>query len=516
MSHFTVGVMLPAIDIENEAAIASAIERAMMPYHEFECTGINEYIQDIDETEEYIEKYLNETHEVVRLADGTCKGKYDCSFSRPANEEEVKAIELYEASGDHFNRKNELLPGFSYSTSYSGDKKSYTRNCAYPDDSEIVNIPYYEHQSFYEFIKDQISDEFNLIPLNDDPDIEEADKFGYIRLIGEERDTTDMSKEDLKKYIKETYQVINRTNPDRWSWVDNEGQEIAITYGEESVPFLQENVSCRGEFLLDDSRRLVYLLQGLYTAEQQGETNYTSAAQMASEGDVRDISRGVQQDDEGTEGMLQNLREEVGTSNWRICDRPFTSNGGGQSSSLSQLQHNSWKCEGRHIYLRPAQRVSTPIRKCFISGKQWDWYQVGGRWTGMIRKKDGTTADICKIADIDFEPDQSQYNKSLRFWEIVVEDSPLLPGEKEPFNFYKKEYLLDRYKTKESYALEQASFGTFALIDLDGKWHECGSMGWFGYSDDTKESADEFKNLFNRRLLNADGDCIFAVVDCHI
>ena len=362
MSHFTVGIILPAIDIENEAAIALAIEMAMMPYHEFECTGINEYIQDIDETEEYIKKYLNETHEVVCLADGTFKSKYDCSFSRPATEEEVKAIELYESSGDHFDRKKELQPGFPYSTSYSGDKKNYTRLHAYPDDSEIVNILYYEHQSFYEFIKYQISDEFNLIPLNDGPDLEEANKYGYIRLIGEERDTADMSKEDLERYIKETYQVINRTNLD----------------------------------------------------------------------------------------------------------------------------------------------------------KKWDWYQVGGRWTGMIRKKDGTTADICKIADINFEPDQSQYNKALRFWEIVVEDFPLLPGETELFNFYKKEYYLNRYKTKENYALDQASFGTFAMIDLDGKWYECGSMGWFGFSDDTKESADEFQNLFNRRLLNADGDCIFAVVDCHI
>ena len=68
---------------------------------------------------------------------------------------------------------------------------------------------------------------------------------------------------------------------------------------------------------------------------------------------------------------------------------------------------------------------------------KWDWWQVGGRWAGML--KDGRIGeqslvypkkvtpgffDIAKIKDIDFTPDKDAYDRAIRFWEVVEEEQP--------------------------------------------------------------------------------------------
>ena len=69
----------------------------------------------------------------------------------------------------------------------------------------------------------------------------------------------------------------------------------------------------------------------------------------------------------------------------------------------------------------------------------WDWWMVGGRWRGMLRLKDGSTADSARIVDIDFTPDEEAYRRNLRFWDVVVEHQPRQEGE-DFFNFYKESY----------------------------------------------------------------------------
>lgn len=52
MSHFTVLIIGKNLNNQDE------LEKALMPYHEFECTGYNnEYVQNIDKTQEYIDDY---------------------------------------------------------------------------------------------------------------------------------------------------------------------------------------------------------------------------------------------------------------------------------------------------------------------------------------------------------------------------------------------------------------------------------------------------------------------------
>lgn len=165
---------------------------------------------------------------------------------------------------------------------------------------------------------------------------------------------------------------------------------------------------------------------------------------------------------------------------------------------------------------------------------RWDWYRIGGRWKGMLKAKKGDKGEpsfVCpikdkdgrfssaKIKDIDFSPDTEKYNNALRWWEVVMEDSPLKPGERKSdfFNYYKKEYLLKKYKDKETYAKIQSSFSTFAVILPDGTWCEKGKMGWFGCSSDSAEESFDWDMKYKECFIDkADPEWTLTIVDCHI
>lgn len=148
---------------------------------------------------------------------------------------------------------------------------------------------------------------------------------------------------------------------------------------------------------------------------------------------------------------------------------------------------------------------------------KWDWYVVGGRWSNLIKKKDGNKTDIEKISNIDLTMDKKTYKEFARYWEVVVDGGKLLDNEKEDdfFSFYKKEYYTEQYKTKENYATQQASFSTFAVVTPEGEWIEKGKMGWWGVNDATEESRNSYNKQFSQ-LLEEHGDYFLTIVDCHI
>lgn len=80
MSHFT--MLVPARN-------KGELEEVLMPYHEYECTGIERYVEWVDRTDEYTQEYNEETHPYVRLADGTLVSKYDDRFYTAEPEREM-------------------------------------------------------------------------------------------------------------------------------------------------------------------------------------------------------------------------------------------------------------------------------------------------------------------------------------------------------------------------------------------------------------------------------------------
>lgn len=151
---------------------------------------------------------------------------------------------------------------------------------------------------------------------------------------------------------------------------------------------------------------------------------------------------------------------------------------------------------------------------------KWDWYQVGGRWSGMLKKLDGTRCDECEVKDLDLSLDTELYNKAKRFWEVVVDKQPLTDVERPSdfFTMYKPEYYTEMYGDRDNFAKSYASFNTFAML-LDGKWYEQGKMGWFAMSDTTKESLEKFTDFMDktlRELKKTHPHATVTLVDCHI
>lgn len=181
---------------------------------------------------------------------------------------------------------------------------------------------------------------------------------------------------------------------------------------------------------------------------------------------------------------------------------------------------------------------------------KWDWYSIGGRWRNLLLTKIDNEdviqetgledlinrgsnlikkapegykwVDGAKIKDIDFEKAmefRNTYNKAIRFWETYIEgQDPQTEEEKEAvkWEIRKKEYYIDRYRTKENYAKLESTFTTWALLDKYG-WHEQGEMGWWGMNNSTRDSELLFIEKFTETLNKPENqDKYLIIVDCHI
>lgn len=73
MSHFTVLV------ITDQKPTDDHLSKVLMPWHEYECTGFKEYLQNVDKTDEVIETF-NRPRQVVRLPDGQVFSRWDERF----------------------------------------------------------------------------------------------------------------------------------------------------------------------------------------------------------------------------------------------------------------------------------------------------------------------------------------------------------------------------------------------------------------------------------------------------
>lgn len=199
---------------------------------------------------------------------------------------------------------------------------------------------------------------------------------------------------------------------------------------------------------------------------------------------------------------------------------------------------------------------------------KWDWYQIGGRWTGFFQLKPGGTgnvgepglmtpkcaegfADSAKLKDIDFEGmtlvAAAEANATYDKLEAALDGASLddMPKfevifervGKENYDAARKEYwahpLVKRLQeanlmpwgssVQEAYGSDRATYvkrrslGSYVpyAVVKDGEWMAKGDMGWFGFSD-TKVPADEWNERIAMLLQSLPDDTRLTVVDCHI
>jgi hypothetical protein len=167
---------------------------------------------------------------------------------------------------------------------------------------------------------------------------------------------------------------------------------------------------------------------------------------------------------------------------------------------------------------------------------RWDWYEVGGRWSGFFlakatangdlgnpelsaqRPPDSLRRDVLRKGDLDLEALSAEQDKTLRAeWEMAHDtfpDNPQMAArfKAEIYGIAPADTLTDYLERKMPATADLIK--TFAFIDADGRWFEKGKMGWWGEASDEDEAA--YDQAFRSWWIQMSEQTVIAVVDCHI
>lgn len=206
MSHFAVLV------ITDEEPTQQLLSDILMPWHEFECTGLdNRYVVDVDKTDEARETYAGETRTMLRAPDGALLDRYDDRFYRDPTEDEEKTIGPFGGSGSG--------GGISWHAKDWEDGRGYRSRVRFtPQDHVEVKVPESEIRSFADWASDHYG--VDIITDADGP----RPKHGHV----------------LVDAAGEVVAVVDRTNPDaKWDWWTIGGRysgRLAAGYDPEKDP----------------------------------------------------------------------------------------------------------------------------------------------------------------------------------------------------------------------------------------------------------------------------------------
>jgi hypothetical protein len=206
---------------------------------------------------------------------------------------------------------------------------------------------------------------------------------------------------------------------------------------------------------------------------------------------------------------------------------------------------------------------------------KWDWWTVGGRWTGYFKLKPGAKgklgksgvfdntaepgwADVVRVRDVDFEGmmEHEAQEAAKRFdklesyigkitplkhtWAWLVSAEPNdIPKMRElywnqpqllavkaaawklPSNHPDASFLTFlRYEDftvgRDAYIAlaRKSAISTFAVVK-DGKWFEKGTMGWWAVVHNEKDE-EKWLEEFNKLVRGLPPETMLTVVDCHI
>jgi len=115
---------------------------------------------------------------------------------------------------------------------------------------------------------------------------------------------------------------------------------------------------------------------------------------------------------------------------------------------------------------------------------KWDWWSIGGRWTGLLKIKAGASGVLGHQAWC-ADPAEEGHADQARIADIDL----------------------------HAMAASGHPLRTFAVVK-DGGWFEKGKMGWWAAVADEKPE-DQWSAEFDKMLADS-GDAWLTIVDCHI
>lgn len=181
--------------------------------------------------------------------------------------------------------------------------------------------------------------------------------------------------------------------------------------------------------------------------------------------------------------------------------------------------------------------------------KKWDWYVLGGRWSGFLLHKNGMRVDTLKKGELDVGGMLSDkaINAKREFEEFA---SAISGGEfprtwtsirtevgegnidkareiyhSQPAIKALKKRGIDRLfgcvveyfgNDEQAFVIQQANsaLSTYAIIH-EGVWIAKGEMGWFGMSDDNV-TQEEWNDKVSDLIGSLSDDVTLSLFDCHI
>lgn len=186
MSHFAV---LVATKTPEE------LDEVLQPYHEFECTGCDDqYVVDVDQTEEARQTYEEGTKRRLKSPDGTLHNPYDDKFYRDPTPEEKERIGPIAGTG--------CGRGMSWTSRDWKDGLGYRTKINFsPEGYEEIEVPLKDVKTLVEHIDGYYGKP--VVEHGKEPDLKGTHKYGYV--------TVDADGNVIK--------VIDRTNPNKqWDW----------------------------------------------------------------------------------------------------------------------------------------------------------------------------------------------------------------------------------------------------------------------------------------------------------
>lgn len=172
------------------------VEKQLDPYHEFECTGVDdEFVQDIDKTEELRQEYEKLIVTRIKDKEGNLFLPWDERFYRDPTEEEIKKYGLDNTLGYCLGK------GIEYYCKDWGDGRGYRAKIKFmPEGYESVKVKDSEFESFAKYCE---GEGYDFVKPGESLDLAGKHKYGYTML-------------DEKS---EVVKVINRTNPNaKWDY----------------------------------------------------------------------------------------------------------------------------------------------------------------------------------------------------------------------------------------------------------------------------------------------------------
>ena len=205
--------------------------------------------------------------------------------------------------------------------------------------------------------------------------------------------------------------------------------------------------------------------------------------------------------------------------------------------------------------------------------KKWDWYVMGGRWSGYFPLKEGSTAVLGRSGTFDNKPDERAGDQA-RLAQIDVERARCEAGQRGAYVFDKwREVFLrcgkpegwdtvrdrvcgkgDRFgrelipAARDIYQGQPAIKGARNIQELvwgcpvdeygydrdgyiqelsnnalvpfavvkDGKWHAKADMGWWAFTSNHTCTDKEWAERFHGLLGDLPPETLLTMVDCHI